>query len=1413
MCSVTMGPTRKKIRLVPMVLGLLCCGAVALAQDERIPRAVVSLINKHIQGTVRVNAWGFTLPNRITLTNMSLRDPDGAMVSRADRVTAKVDLAALALGELILDDLQIYSPVLNVEVDAQNNINVLRAIAPRQGSDGAEMNLTLSIEAYAVTNGTMTIKTPDMDAVLSGAMADGHLVLTGTTFALGVAVQAPTLNATVAGVSVAALAVRAKGLRYSGKTLVVPEAAFTVKGAGESTLSGRVVLTGKENLALAGHVKLPAGYWPKGLGDAPFATGALEGAYTVKGAFEDPQATLEGTVAHVQKDAYRVEDLAVTAAITKHKATASKARGAFAGGRVAFTGSYTFGGGATQANVTLKDAGLKALGADGVDGRLDGTLDVDGLLTRDVTRLGVVLDGAVKGLRRGDIHAVAPVLVRSRLTWRGQTVRILDLDATTPGARVAVRGTYGLDTRKLDLQTRATVEELARFVGGLPKGARLANSEARVLITGTTQKPRYHGAANLSDVEGFGVPAQAVVLTFKGDEKRVDVTQMKGRVAGGPLLGQGSLGLDKKGALSGRLQVRGANASGLHLEGLALEGKVDANVTLGGTTDVPVVGIKARGHRMVVEKERVKDIWVEATLRGRALDAKLVRAHMARGELLLRGRYHLDDKTVDGTLDGAGLWLRELTAVDARGLDGVLTVHVQAKGPLASPAGEALVLITDLGRGATQAGTARLDVTSDGKEALGTLAVPGARVTARGRYTFAKKEGVLDATVDEADLGLFTALSPGLPVVDGVLTAGVQAQGKVDDPDLRARVVIKDASLPPKHAKEATLVLGDATLTVEHSARLLTADARVFGVLQLQARGKTGPDDLVTVQGILDGDHLERFAPQLQRAEATLVARGRVNLEVPVRAMREARGVVLLSTVELRMGAVDGVTFTNDGEVLLGVADELVLLDQVRITGPDMDLELRGRVGAQLLDVQANGQADLVVLPAFTREVTRGQGRVVVDAKVARGKDIPLHVEGELTPEVGATVVVRSLVHPVVVAGGNVTATLDVLRFNNLRATSGDGELELSGVVKLLEGAPTALDVVAKAYGVVVPTARGRVTGGCDLALGGELKTPELSGTVFVTEGSLRQRYQVENFIVSTPSSEPTPPLHKRFPALAGLVLDVRFTADALRMRGDLGPYLLDASTRADFQVDGTLRDTSITGALEVAYGRVRIGQSTFDLESASVDFPLRSDAQIQPEVHVVARTVIPAERSPTLSEFPILLTLDGPLDRMVMDLRAVQETERISRMELLALAVTGRPATGALLGQGAASAGGDAALRLASSQALSGVERRVEDEARRLLDVPLEVRLEAGAGSGRATARWEYSSRLQLEGSTDLGYVAQQGFGLRSGGRARLVLLDHSPLPFLQTVAFEGNVSDVGLTRLDAQTVDMKLRLRLLEF
>ena len=63
-----------------------------------------------------------------------------------------------------------------------------------------------------------------------------------------------------------------------------------------------------------------------------------------------------------------------------------------------------------------------------------------------------------------------------------------------------------------------------------------------------------------------------------------------------------------------------------------------------------------------------------------------------------------------------------------------------------------------------------------------------------------------------------------------------------------------------------------------------------------------------------------------------------------------------------------------------------------------------------------------------------------------------------------------------------------------------------------------------------------------------------------------------------------------------------------------------------------------------------------------------------------------------------------------------------------------------------------------------------------------------------------------------DVGYAgANQGFGLRSAGRARLLLLDHTPLPFLETVAFEGNVADVG--RLDAQSVDLKLRLRFWEF
>lgn len=107
-----------------------------------------------------------------------------------------------------------------------------------------------------------------------------------------------------------------------------------------------------------------------------------------------------------------------------------------------------------------------------------------------------------------------------------------------------------------------------------------------------------------------------------------------------------------------------------------------------------------------------------------------------------------------------------------------------------------------------------------------------------------------------------------------------------------------------------------------------------------------------------------------------------------------------------------------------------------------------------------------------------------------------------------------------------------------------------------------------------------------------------------------------------------------------------------------------------------------------------------------------------------------------------------------------------------------------------------------------------MEQEAQRVMSSPIEFRLETGATSGRASARWDANERLQLEGSTDLDYGSgNTGFGLRGAARARLLLIDHSRFPLLQTVAFEGNLADVGVRTLDAQTVDLKLRLRFLEF
>lgn len=1408
------------LRIVLAALWLVCCSTPARA-DEALPQWLLRTINEHIRGTLAVGTVDFRFPNGVTLGNARLTDEHGTVLARARRIDATVDIGALTAGNISLPRVTIRDAVLELAREG-DELNVLRALEPRDGKGNAEGRaLDLSVSEGLMEDLEVHYADRGIDVRVKGVRAAGTVVLYGkTVLAEG---EGSARNAVIrAGeLVVEGQALRVEKARLAGRALTLEGAHFAVGNAPASTLSGRILIVGEENLFLRGQVNLPEDYWPVGLGELPARHAPVAAAVNLMGTFAKPRWDATGTCARLQKDRWVAVQTRFNVEGTLTGLEVRSASMDVLGGSANLTGHLEFQPTRVDLVAHLHGTRLASVLDDSAwRGALEGRATVVGPLGKDF-QIDSHINGTLEGLECGRaVKAPVPMDVDAHVVLTGARLEVKDAALSAPGMEAGANGALTFRNNGLDFRVAMKAAQLERWVPLAGQGTLLRDASLRAVVKGSTPRPRVDGVLRVGEGRYQGVPFAKLVTPWTAKRDRLELLDVRAELAGGTARGALMLPTSETGKLAGYALFQGAQLSRLAVSGVPLAGTAAGRATLTGSRKEPVADFEFRAVGGRVDDQPVEDARARGQLRKGRVTVPLLRVRTAGGALEGSGSYLLDSAEWTAELRADHLRLARVVRLSPQQLSGTVdgTATLGGRSQLESAVVD--LGVTDLAHAGAPLGSGTLQVQGAQGEWNGLLELPLAHIRGAGHYQKQSDALALSVDVMGGSLGLVAALVPRLPPMDGTIDAHVNAVGTRLDPVVDARMDLWDARV--MMPGEPPVPLGKAHVALQHSAQHVTGLADLFGLADVDVVGSTAEGGTVRVNGKVHVEDAGGVVVSLRSRGLGLALTGGVEAEVDVRAPERTTGTITLSNARLWTLENDQTRLRNQGELVFTYADQRLQVVSASLTGSSTQMRVEGWVSAEEARLTASGDVELAVLSVFTSEVARAEGTLALDAEVTRVRETGWDVRGTLIPRPGAVMLVRALRQQVAFTRGRVVASLSSVRAEGLAAETEDGGLlELEGELQLRDGQPHAVAAEARASAVTVPTSRGEVEGGVDLRLEGAFPRPMLTGQVTLSDGDLRETYALQNFIVTRPSAAPGAPLWQRVPQLEGMRMDVRVSGESVRTRADLGPYRAEATVRGEFHVQGSLRAPAVSGVVESSDGSVRLGVSTFALESGTLEFPLRRDGRVEPVVHLTATTALPPDRSPTRTEFPVTLTLDGPLDRMALDLKAQDDQVRLSRAELLSLVVTGRPAR-ELLGTGGGAASGDAALRLASSQALDFVERRIEDQARRVVNMPVELQLEAGATSGRATARWEANQRIQLETSTDLDFGTSRttdssgtrgGPGLRGAARARFLLVDHTPLPGLQTVAFEGALTDVGITRLDAQAVDMKLRARFFEF
>ena len=341
----------------------------------------------------------------------------------------------------------------------------------------------------------------------------------------------------------------------------------------------------------------------------------------------------------------------------------------------------------------------------------------------------------------------------------------------------------------------------------------------------------------------------------------------------------------------------------------------------------------------------------------------------------------------------------------------------------------------------------------------------------------------------------------------------------------------------------------------------------------------------------------------------------------------------------------------NDGVIDIGLEQGILRVGRLKLSGENTQLTVSGNIDAvqRVLALRAEGAANLGILQAFANNV-RGSGRAEVTADFT----------GTLEkPQVGGSARITDgrlrhmwLPHAVDNINGTVAFAGSSIRFDDVRATLGRGDVRLGGRVGLKGLWPSQFELSLNGENMEIRYPAGfRSVIDADLGLRGTLEDPVLSGTVLVRRAEMRRGLDLDTSFVGLAGSAGAGAAAPASPAAAAsfpLRFDLRLTAPSTI---EIDNRLARLTASADLRLRGTYDKPLLEGRAEVQRGELWFEGKRYIVSRGTVDFP--NPAKIEPYFDVEAETRVRApgqtyrvtfRLTGTMKSFEHELSSDPPL-------------------------------------------------------------------------------------------------------------------------------------------------------------------------
>jgi translocation and assembly module TamB len=790
-------------------------------------------------------------------------------------------------------------------------------------------------------------------------------------------------------------------------------------------------------------------------------------------------------------------------------------------------------------------------------------------------------------------------IVAAHYDGRSQIVNIKTVNVQTPATVLVANGVLGVNNGDplTNLQVNLEVHDLAEF-------------DQTLQTLGFEANGKRGSAAIPVDLHG----TMSFVGTAKGAVRTLDV---KGHLEANNLL------------------VHLGSEADIHVDSVVADaeyapnvGLVIASSTITRNTAILNVLGSFHPHRVVSHRGAVSYVWDNDL----ALDvtAKLANAEVA------------DLLQIAGQQDKVKL-------------TGTANIDAHAAGTLRSLAGSGNVTLANGEAYGEPYQTIAVDISAEGTQVNATRLLVQAHnmaVHGSGSYNIASKHMVAHVTGNNLRLSKFQLVQKAKLDADAVVSLNADADGTIQEPNLRAQVQLADITYQGKKLGVLSLNANSVGTIVNYQVQSALAGAQVAANGHTSLQGDYPTQAQMTLTGVNVSNLIDLFAPDSIKASSEI--NGTITINGPAAKPQEMTGAAELTPFAVTFQSLQ---LTAQGPVRASLRNGIASLDQFHITGAGTDLRANGTAKifgdsnpeGGPLNVKANGTVNLRLIHTLNPDYITS-GNVTLDLGVGGRVEDP-SLSGSLK-FAQANFAMDGVPNGLSDLSGTMVFNQNRLEVRDVSGTSGGGKVTLGGFIAYSHG--LSADLTANLDTVRVRLYGLSSTANASLRLQGGPQSLILSGNVLITRFGMGQDVDFAAF--SGVGGIPTPPDPAAFNNK--IRLDVRVTSSP---QLDFQNSYAKLAGRVDLTVRGTIAQPSLLGSIRITDGSANFAGTKYELERGTIYFsnPVRIDPSIDLDV------------STRVENYDITIGIHGDLTNLKPTYRSSPPLTEADIFNLLALGRT----------------------------------------------------------------------------------------------------------------------------------------------